>query len=188
MRALPPKLCLSRHRGPGCPQRRLCQVWLNGSGAHSRRGCDYFLGGQAGVSRDEDHLIAETTLLRLLLLRDLLGHHHHAKLFLYPVPRPQVSGRNESGLEKRRQICAVPRGRLQSLRRKGKLSVSGEEAPNSIIHLLSTLITMETSWPMLIQSELALPRRVLSLGFLRQTSVGLWEQDLSCPLSPTHLW
>lgn len=66
--------------------------------------------------------------------------------------------------------------------------MSGEELPNSIIHLLSTLITMETSWPMLIQSELALPRQVLSLGFFRQTSIGLREQDLSCPLSPTHQW
>lgn len=46
---------------------------------------------------------------------------------------------------------------------------------------------METSWPSFIQSELALPRQVLSLGFLRQTSAELWEQDLVCPPSPTHL-
>lgn len=46
---------------------------------------------------------------------------------------------------------------------------------------------METSWPSFIQSELALPRRVLSLEFLRQTSLELWEQDLFCPPSPTHL-
>lgn len=46
---------------------------------------------------------------------------------------------------------------------------------------------METGWLSFIQSELALPRQVLSLGFLRQTSIELWEQDLFCPPFPTHL-
>lgn len=65
------------------------------------------------------------------------------------------------------------------------MNISREEPSNSATHLPRRLCHHGDSWPAFTQSELALPRQVLSLGFLRQTSTRLWEQDMYCP-PPTH--
>lgn len=116
-------------------------------------------------------------LLRTFFLRTQL---------LHPSSSTLISGKNESGLEKRRQICAVPKGRPESIGKKGKLSISREEPPNSATHLLRHFCHHGDQLAITHPIRACFTQTNVEPGFLRETSVGLSEQDLSCPLSPTH--
>lgn len=101
------------------------------------------------------------------------------------APRSLIPERTALGLGKRRQICAVPRDSLQPTGRKGKTINSRKEPPNGY----PSAKVLMSPWRLVgcLSSNQSWLYPDKSLGFLRQTSIELWEQDLFCPPFPTHL-
>lgn len=162
-----------------------------------RRGCSHFLGGQDSLGLAHPAKLrkipwwAGPPEFRLLLLRNLLGtfvlHPRTPTPSPHPqlAPRPLIPGRSESGLGKRRQICAVPREHPQPTGGKGKMSISRGELPNSASHLLRHLHHHGDQLATLYPIRACLTQTSVEPG-VPKTSIGLWEQDLCCPPSPTH--
>lgn len=107
-----------------------------------RRGCSHFLGGQDSLSLAHPAKMrkgpwwAEGTRIQTPAFEELAGNMCPAQTALQPAPRPLIPGRSESGLGKRRQVCAVPRESPQPTVEERKMSISREEPPNSATHLL----------------------------------------------------
>lgn len=122
--------CMSSEAGPA-----RCG-WMEGVD-RAGRACGHFLGGQNSLSLAHSSKMrkgpwwAGGTRTQAAALKEFAGNMSYTNPPVASAPRPLTPGKTESGLGKRRQICAIPRESPQPTGRKGKMSSSREQPPKS---------------------------------------------------------